>query len=105
MVALIAGAPPWNGIICAGVLARNLKKYSASIWEPVPTLGTAKLMVLPFMFLRNSVRLFAGLAALVTNDSGLIAAMASVLKSLAENSLLVNSVSLMASAVVVARSV
>src|SRR5579864_1550848 len=105
MAALIAGAPPWKGIICAGVLARNLKKYSASICEPVPTPGTAKLMVLPSMLLRNSVRLLAGLAALVTIASGLMAAMASVLKSFAENSLLVNSVSLMASAVVVARSV
>src|SRR5579862_1824332 len=105
MVALIAGAPPWNGIICAGTLARNLKKYSASIWEPVPTPGTAKLMVLPAMFLRNSVRLFAALVPLVTKASGLLAAMATVLKLSAENSLLANSVSLMASAVVVARSV
>jgi hypothetical protein len=57
------------------------------------------------MFLRNSARLFAALVPLVTSASGLLAAMATVLKSFAENSLLVNSVSLMASAVVVARSV
>src|SRR5580704_8196413 len=105
MVAVMAGAPPWNGMTWAGALAINLRKYSASISEPVPTPGIARLMVLPFIALRKSGRLLAGLLPLVTSDSGLDAGIATVAKSFAEKSLLANSVSLTAIAVVVARSV
>ena len=76
MVALIAGAPPWNGMCCAGTLARNLKKYSASMCDPVPTPAEPKLMVRPFIAVMKSARLFAGLFGLVASASGLDAAMA-----------------------------
>ena len=90
---------------CAGILARNLKKYAASMCDPVPTPAEPKLMVLPFADFTKSARLPAGLLGLVVSASGLDAAMATVLKSVRENGLFSCSVSLMASAVVVAKSV
>src|SRR5262249_54981683 len=78
MVALIAGAPPWYGIGCTGNFASCLKKYSATIWEPVPTPGMARLMVRPPIALMKLGRSFARFVGLVTSASGLDAAMAIV---------------------------
>ena len=104
-MALTAGAPPWNGMCCTGTLAKNLKKYSASMCEPVPMPAEAKLMVLPFIDLMKAGRSFAGLLGLIDSVSGLDATIATVLRSLAAYCLLFISVSLMAIAVVVARMV
>src|SRR5512139_213496 len=104
-VALIAGAPPWNGTCVASIFAIFLKKYSASMCDPLPTPAEPKLMVLPFAALTKSARLLAGLLGLVTSASGLDATIATVLKSAAENGFVSRNVSLMARAVVVASSV
>ena len=105
MVAAIAGAPPWNGTWVAEILAISLKKYSAAICEPLPTPAEAKVMFLPFAFLRKSPRLAAGLPGPVTSASGDDATIAIGFRSLAANPLLGRNVSLIATAVVVTSSV
>src|SRR4029078_7531438 len=102
-VAFIAGAPPWNGTCVASILAIFLKKYSAAIWEPLPTPADPKVIALPFAALRKWASVWAGLPGPVRRDSGLDATIATVLKSAAENGLVSRKLSLMASAVVVTK--
>src|SRR4029078_5110048 len=104
-VPFIAGAPPWNGTCVASILAIFLKKYSAAIWEPLPTPADPKVMAFPFAALSKSASVLGVLPAPVRRDSGLDATIATVLKSAAENGLVSRKLSLMASAVVVTSSV
>ena len=73
--------------------------------DPVPTPAEAKLITLAFIDLMKSERSAAGLLGLVESVSGLEATIATGLRSLAEYCLFLISVSLIASAVVVARIV
>ena len=103
--AFIAGAPPWNGTWVAGTLASAFKKYSVAMCEPLPAPALPKLIGLPCIALRNSPILLTCMVGGTESDSGLEAAIATLVKSSAVKPLFLCSVSLIASAVVVTRTV
>src|SRR5204863_258047 len=79
--AFIAGAPPCNGTWVVGTLASALKKYSTAMCEPLPAPAVPKLIGLLCIAWRNSPILLAWVVGGAQSDSGLEAAIATVVKS------------------------
>ena len=103
--AFVASGPPRNGTCLASPLAISLKKYSPAMCEPVPTPAVPKEISLPLNSAENSGSVFAGVAGLTANTSGVVATIATVRNCSTENPLLRYSVSLIGSAAVVTSSV